>query len=333
MNALQEASTPVASEPEPLTTTGALEHFATAAVRAAALAAAEWTGRGDGKSADGAATQAMRRVLSGISGCGTVVIGEGEKDNAPMLYNGEVVGSGDGPEFDIAVDPVECTDNCATGLPGALATIAFAEKDTMWSPGPAHYMDKLVVGREAREAIDLRDEPERTVQRVAEALGKNVRDLSVVVLDKPRHTELIERVRETGARVSTPSAGDVAGALFALLPGTDIDLLMGTGGTPEGAMSACAVRALGGGMQGRLAPQREDEAEAIRAAGMSTEEILGVDELIGGSAVFAATGISGGDLLRAPWRAGPLVMTESLVVSHGTVRWLVEGTLAADAAV
>jgi fructose-1,6-bisphosphatase II len=192
-------------------------------------------------------------------------------------------------------------------------------------------MDKLVVGSKARDAIDLRDEPERIVKRVAAALGKRPRDLVVVVLDKPRHAELVARLRATGARVQSPTAGDVAGALLAALPGTGVDLLMGCGGTPEGVMSACAVKAVGGGMQTRLSPQRELEAHAIAAAGLSTSEIHEVDDLVRGASMFAATAITGGVLgLRAPWRAGGWIYTQSLIVRPGSVRRIVESTPATD---
>ena len=248
-----------------------------------------------------------------------------------MLYNGEEVGEGDHVSFDIAVDPVEGTDLCAAGQAGALTTIAFAGVGGLWSPGPAHYMDKLVVEAAARDAIDLRDEPERVLKRVAAALGKRPRDLVVVVLDKPRHVELITRLRACGARVQTPTAGDVAGALLAALPGTGVDLLMGCGGTPEGVMAACAVKCVGGGMQTRLAPQREPEAEAIAAAGLSTTEILEVDDLVKGNAMFAATAITGGTLgLSAPRRSGGWNLTHSLIVRPGSVRRIVESRPATD---
>jgi fructose-1,6-bisphosphatase II len=307
-----------------------LQSLAASAVRAAALAAARFAGRGDGKAADGAATEAMREVLDQAEGLGTVVIGEGEKDGAPMLYNGERLGSGQAPRYDIAVDPVECTDLCAANLPGAMTTIALAPDGALWSPGPAHYMDKLVVGADARDAIDLRDEPERILERVASALGKRPCDMNVLVLDKPRHAELIERLQAAGARVQSPSAGDVAGALLAAMPGTGVDLLMGCGGTPEGVMAACGVKALGGGMQTRLAPQREVEADAVKAAGLSTSEILELDDLVRGSSVFAATGITGGSLLRAPWRSGGWIFTQSLVVFPGSMRRIEESTPARD---
>jgi fructose-1,6-bisphosphatase II len=309
--------------PETLT---ALLPAALGAARTAALAAAGWAGRGDGKAADASATEAMRAVLDRAPGRGTVVIGEGEKDGAPMLFNGERLGDAGGPAFDIAVDPLECTDLCAAGLPGAMTTIALAEAGTLWSPGPAHYMDKLVAGAPAAHALDLRDDPERTVRRVAEALGKPVGDVVVVVLDKPRHADLVRTLRALGATVRTPSAGDVAGALLALLPDTGVDLLMGVGGTPEGVMTACAVRSLDGAMQGRLAPQREAEGAAVLAAGRSTTEILDAGDLAGGLALFAACGVTGGELLRAPWHEGPLVYTESLLVCAGVVRRVVEAT-------
>lgn len=303
-----------------------LESLALSAVRAAALAAAVHAGSGDGKAADGAATEAMREVLNQTTGCGTVIIGEGEKDDAPMLFNGERLGSGEGPHFDIAVDPVECTDLCAAGLPGSLTTIAMAGDGCLWSPGPGHYQDKLVVGPGARDAIDLNDEPERNVERVAEALGKRVDEMRVLILDKPRHVELAARLRELGVCVIQPSAGDVAGAIFALLPGTGVDMLMGVGGTPEGIMAACAVKVLGGGMQTRLAPQSDEEAEKVREAGLSTDEILEADDLLRGPALFAACGITGGTLLEAPRQRAGWISTHSLIVRPGSVRRIVEST-------
>jgi fructose-1,6-bisphosphatase II len=307
-----------------------LESLALTAVRVAALAAARHAGLGDGKAADGAATEAMRDVLGEAPGVGTVVIGEGEKDNAPMLYNGERLGTGDGPHFDIAVDPVECTDLLAAGLPGSLTTIAMAGDGCLWSPGPGHYQDKLVVGPAARDAIDLREEPEQNVESVAAALGKPVGEMRVLILDKPRHQELAARLREMGVHVIMPSAGDVAGAIFALLPNTGVDLLMGVGGTPEGIMAACAVKVLGGGMQTRLAPQRDDEREAIAAAGISTDEILEAEDLVRGPAIFAACGITGGTLLDAPRLAAGWISTQSLIVRPGSVRRIVEFTPAPE---
>jgi fructose-1,6-bisphosphatase II len=306
---------------------GGLEPLLLAAVRQAAIAAYEWSGRGDGKAADAAATETMRAVLGHVPGRGTVVIGEGEKDNAPMLFNGEEVGTGTSPRFDIAVDPVEGTDLCADKLPGALTTLAMAGEGKLWSPGPGHYMDKLVVGADARDAIDLRDEPEVVVERVAKALGKPLSQVTVLILDKPRHVELVQRVRATGASVRLPSAGDVAGALLAAMPDTGVDLLMGIGGTPEGVMAAAAVKELGGAMQTRLAPQRDAEAEALTAAGYSTDEILEVEDLCAGPAIFAATAITGGTLgLHAPRRFGEWIQTHSLLVRPGSFRRIVEST-------
>jgi fructose-1,6-bisphosphatase II len=307
-----------------------LESLALASVRAAALAAAKHAGLGDGKAADGAATEAMRIVLGEADGLGRVVIGEGEKDNAPMLFNGEELGNGNGPAFDIAVDPVECTDLCEAGLPGSLTTIAMAGEGCLWSPGPGHYQDKLVVGPAARGAIDLRESSEWNCEQVAKKLGKPVTELRVLLLDKPRHVELAARLRAMGVCVIMPSAGDVAGAMFALLPGTGIDMLMGIGGTPEGIMAACAVKVLGGGMQTRLAPQREKEAAAVAAAGLSTDEILEADDLVRGPAIFAACGITGGTLLGAPRYQDGWVSTQSLIVSPGSYRRIVENTPVTD---
>jgi fructose-1,6-bisphosphatase II len=300
-----------------------LEAVALAATRDAAIACQPFVGRGDKHSADAAATEAMRRALAEAPGLGTVVIGEGEKDGAPMLYNGEEVGAG-GPHFDIAVDPLECTTFCAKGLPGSLATIAFAEGDALLRPGPSHYMEKLVAPPAAREAIDIADGPEARLARVAGALGKEIAELRVVVLDKPRHATLIERLRRAGASVATPSDGDVAGALEALLPTGEADLLMGVGGTPEGVMTACAASALGGGMQARLAPQSDAEARALVDAGLDADRVYGLDDLVDGSAFFVATGVTGGSLLARPRALDGAVVTESLVISERGPR-LVEG--------
>ena len=303
---------------------GSLEAIAVAATHGAALAARPWVGRHDEDAADQAATEAMREILAGAPGQGTVVIGEGEKDNAPMLFNGEHVGTGDGPDFDIAVDPVEGTTFCAKGLPGSLATIAFGESGCFWSPGPGFYMDKIVVPRAARDVIDLTDTPEETVRKVADALGKPVSALRVIIMDKPRHQGeggLIARVLAAGAAVHTPAGGDVGGALEVLLPTMDADLLLGVGGTPEGVMTAAAVRGLGGGMLGRLAPKTDEEADAVRAAGMDLGHIYPCDELVHGDAIFVATGISGGPLLAGPRLVDDgTTLAESLLFSLGQVR-------------
>lgn len=303
-----------------------LEAVALAATRRAAVASYAWVGRHDQKAADAAATTAMREALAGAPGRGQVIIGEGEKDDAPMLFNGEIVGNGHGPDFEIAVDPLEGTSFCAKDLPGALATIAFGEPGTLWSPGPGFYMDKIVVPPQAKNVIDLSDPPERTLAKVAEALGKHVSELRVVIMDKPRHKELIARVLRAGAAVQTPAGGDVAGSLAVLLPTLDVDLLIGVGGTPEGVMTAAAVRALGGGMLGRLAPQRDEEADAIRAAGMSLDRVYTCDELVAGDAFFVATGVSGGPLLGRPRECDGTTIAESLLISRGQVRHITHTT-------
>ena len=293
---------------------------ALAATRAAALAAAAWAGRGDAHAADAAATSAMRSALGRAAATGVVVTGEGAKDDAPMLADGELTGAGR-PTFDIAVDPLECTDLCAHGLPGALSTIAVAPQGSLWSPGPAFYMDKLVLPPVARVAARITDSPATVVQSVAEALGKDVAQLRVVVLDKPRHDALIAKLRSVGACVATPSAGDVAGALAVLLPDGGADLLLGIGGTPEGVLAACAARALGGGMQGRVAPQRDDERAAVEAAGLSPDRVLELDDLVAAGAAFVATGVTGG-LLAPPSRQDGFITTESIVIANGVVRYI-----------
>jgi fructose-1,6-bisphosphatase II len=301
-----------------------LEPVALAATRSAALACGHWIGRGDAEGADQAATEAMRTVLAGAPGRGTVVVGEGAKDRAPMLFAGEQLGSGDGPSFDIAVDPLECTKLCAKGLPGAIATIAFAARGAMAPIAGSFYMEKLIGPAGARGALDLTWAPEVNLHAACAALGKDVRELRVVVLDKPRHRELIARLHRAGASVVSPPDGDVAGALAVLLPGAGADLLMGIGGTPEGIMTACAVRALGGFMQGRLAPQLPDEAQTIADAGLSSERIYELDELAAGDGLFVAGGVTGGALLRGPWREDGLSYTESIVIAPGSMRRVVE---------
>jgi fructose-1,6-bisphosphatase II len=304
-----------------------LEITAMAATREAAIACQDFVGKGDGKAADGAATNAMRSELASAPGTGRVIIGEGEKDEAPMLFNGECVGDGGPLEFDIAVDPLECTSLCAAGMPGALTTIAMAEGGSLWEPGPAFYMDKLVARAEARGAIDINNTPEQNVEHVAEALGKAVGDVRVVVLDKPRHEELIERLRAAGAHVSTPPDGDVGGALQVLLPHGEADLLMGIGGTPEGVMTACAARALGGFMQGKLAPQKDDEKKALE--GTDLDRVLELEDMVDGEAFFVATGVTGG-LVAAPYIDDGWNVTESMVVAAGSVKRVIAHTTASD---
>ncbi len=297
--------------------------LALAATRAAALSCAAWVGRGSPKEADAAATDAMREVLAAGNGRGTVVVGEGAKDEAPMLYHGERLGKG-GRQFDIAVDPLECTHLCAKGLPGALATIAISARGAMAGLGPSFYMDKLVAGRAARDVLNIESEPEDNLARLSEALDKPVDALRVVVLDKPRHEELIGRLHAAGARVTTLPDGDVAGSLAVLLPGGGADLMMGVGGTPEGVMTACATSALGGFMQARLTPRSEEESDALSSADLEAGKVLELDDLVEGESVFAATGVTGGPLLRRPWVTDGQAWTESLVVSKGGVQRLAE---------
>jgi fructose-1,6-bisphosphatase II len=301
----------------------ALEPTALAATHAAALACRRWVGRGRARDADNAATEAMRAALMQAPGRGTVVVGEGAKDGAPMLYEGEQLGRGSAA-FDIAVDPLECTKLCAKGLPGSLTTIAVARRGAMARLGCSFYMDKLVARAPAGDTLDLALTPEDNLRRAAQALDRPVAALRVAVLDKPRHRELIKRLHAAGARVTSPPDGDVAGALDALLPGGDADLLMGTGGTPEGVMTACAARALGARMQARLAPQRDDEAAALARAGLDTERVYEVEDLVAGESLFAATGVTGGALLRAPWHRDGQLCTESIVIAAGSVRRIVQ---------
>lgn len=293
---------------------------------AAAISAARLMGRVDKVGGDGAAVDAMRKFLSTVQMQGTVVIGEGEKDEAPMLYNGEVVGNGEGPEVDVAVDPVEGTTLLAYGRDHAISVIAVAERHSMWDPGPSLYMKKIVVSKEAKAAIDIRLPVEDNLQRVAAALHRPVSDLTVFVLDKPRHQSIIEGIRRVGARMTLHTDGDVMGSLLAAIPGTGVDMLFGTGGTPEGVISAAAVKALGAGMQGMRDPQKDYEKTAIQEAGIDLTQVLGIDDLIrSDNAFFAATGITGGSFLEGVHfdRQGG-VTTHSLVIRSrtGSLRYI-----------
>ncbi len=288
------------------------------ATEAAALAAARWVGLGNKEEGDRAAVEAMRLLLNTVPFRGRVVIGEGEKDQAPMLYNGEEVGTG-GVEIDLAVDPVEGTRLLALGRPGAISVIAAAPKGTLFNPGPGFYAAKLVVPPEAKEAIDLARSPTENLKEIAKALRKPVRELTVFVLDKPRHQALIEEIRTAGARITLQTDGDVAGALAAVLPGTGVDVLMGTGGTPEGVIAAVAVRALGGGMQMRLDPQGEEEKWNLIHAGYSLERVYTLEELCASDEThFAATGITDGPFLKGVRYEGGLARTESLLLRGET---------------
>ncbi len=293
------------------------------ATEAAALASARWVGLGNKEEGDRAAVEAMRLVLSSLDFRGRVVIGEGEKDKAPMLYNGEELGRGEGPLWDLAVDPVEGTRLLALGRSGAISVLAAAPEGALFNPGPGFYAAKLVVGPEAKEAIDLRASVADNLKEIARALKRSVRELTVFVLDKPRHTRLIEEIRYAGARITLQTDGDVAGALAAVLPGTGVDVLMGTGGTPEGVLAAVAVRALGGGMQMRLDPQSEEERWNLIHAGFDLEKVYTLEELCRAEDThFAATGITDGPFLRGVRYGEQEAWTESLVIrgTTGTLR-------------
>ncbi len=290
---------------------------------AAAMGAARWIGRGDKIAADQAAVDAMRLMLSTVSMTGLVVIGEGEKDEAPMLYNGEHVGNGVGPAVDVAVDPLEGTRLTALGMPNAIAVIAVAERGTMFFPGAALYMDKIAVGPEAADAIDIDVSPSENVRRVAEAKGMDVGDVTVVVLERDRHEELIAELRTAGARVNLIRDGDVAPAIAAAQPFTGVDMLMGIGGTPEGVISAAAIKCVGGALQGKLWPRNDDERSRLLDAGFDLDRALTEDDLVTGDDIFvAATGVTGGALLRGVRMTGAGAETESLVMRSrsGTVR-------------
>jgi fructose-1,6-bisphosphatase II len=282
---------------------------------AAALAAARWTGKGDKEAADQAAVDAMRLLLDTVPMDGTVVIGEGEKDEAPMLYNGEKIGDGSPPKVDIAVDPLEGTTLCAKGMPSALAVIALSERGTMFDPGPCVYMEKLAGGNDIADLLTL-DEPLTTIiERVAERRGTRTGDVTVMMLDRPRHEEQMEAVRSAGGRIRLISDGDVSAALFAVSESTGVDLLWGIGGTPEGVISAAAIKCLGGQLVGRLWPRNDDERKAALDAGYDLDEVLDADRLVNGKDVFfAATGVTDGELLQGVrYPSSGKASTESLV--------------------
>ena len=290
---------------------------------AGALAASRWVGRGDKEGADGAAVDAMRVVLSTVPMDGVVVIGEGEKDDAPMLFNGERIGDGSSMQTDIAVDPVEGTTLTASGLGNAISVIAVSERGTMFDPGPCFYMEKIAVGPDARGAIDIAASPTENLQSVAKAKGESVRDLTAVILDRPRHADLIAEVREAGARIRLISAGDVIGAVSTAWPDSGADILFGVGGTPEGVIAACAIKCMGGEIQGRLAPQDDVERDAVTAAGFAVDRVLTIDDLVqGDNCFFAATGITDGEVLKGVHYDRNGATTQSLVMrsKSGTVR-------------
>ncbi|MFD9395555.1 class II fructose-bisphosphatase [Streptomyces sp. NPDC060000] len=290
---------------------------------AAAMAAGRWVGRGDKNGADGAAVRAMRTLVSTVSMNGVVVIGEGEKDEAPMLFNGERVGDGTGPEVDIAVDPIDGTTLTAKGMPNAIAVLAATERGAMFDPSAVFYMDKLVTGPEAADFVDIDAPVAVNIRRVAKAKRAKPEDVTVVILDRPRHEGIIEEIRETGARIKLISDGDVAGSILALREGTGVDLLLGIGGTPEGIISACAVKCLGGVIQGKLWPKDAEERQRALDAGHDLDRVLTTEDLVTGENVFfVATGITDGELLRGVRYRSETATTDSIVMrsKSGTVR-------------
>jgi fructose-1,6-bisphosphatase II len=292
---------------------------------AAGLAAGRWIGHGDKIAADQAAVDAMRLMIDSVSMHGTVVIGEGEKDEAPMLYNGEEVGNGEGPGVDVAVDPIDGTRLTSVGQPNALAVIALAPRDTMFYPGAAVYMEKIAAGPDAADVVDITAPPEENVRLVAKAKGMRTEEVGVTILDRPRHEDLIAAVRSVGARVYLITDGDVAGAISAAAPRTGIDLLMGIGGTPEGVIAAAALRCLGGAIQGRLHPRNDAERAALESDGLDPDAVLTTDDLVSGDDVFfAATGITDGNLLRGVryWPDGATTYSMVMRSRSGTVRWV-----------
>ena len=287
------------------------------------MAAGRWTGRGDKEAADQAAVDGMRAMLDTVTMAGVVVIGEGEKDKAPMLYNGEEVGDGHGPEVDVAVDPLEGTRLTAKGQPNAIAVIAVAERGTMFFPGAAVYMDKIACGPEAIDVVDINAPPRENVERVAKAKGRRPSQITVVVLERDRHEALIAELRELGARVLLIPDGDVAPAIAAAQPTTGVDLLMGVGGTPEGVIAAAALKCVGGGVQGKLWPRGDDERQRLIDAGLDPDRVLTTDDLVSGEDVFvAATGVTTGALLRGVRYTPDGAVTDSIVMRSrsGTVR-------------
>jgi fructose-1,6-bisphosphatase II len=291
---------------------------------AAAMAAGRWVGRGDKNGADGAAVNAMRQLIGTVTMDGIVVIGEGEKDEAPMLFNGERVGDGAGPECDVAVDPIDGTRLAALGMGNALSVLAVSPRGSMFDPSAVFYMEKLATGPDAADVVDIRLPVAENVRRVAKAKRESPSDVTVVILDRPRHAAMVEEVRSTGARIVFITDGDVAGAIMAAREGTGLDLLLGIGGTPEGIIAACAIKTLGGVIQGRLWPADDDERQKAIDAGHDLDRVLVTDELVRGEDVFfVATGITDGEMLKGVrYGGGGTVRTHSIVMRSrsGTIR-------------
>ena len=289
----------------------------------AAMAASRWVGRGDKIGADGAAVDAMRMVLGTVPMSGIVVIGEGEKDEAPMLFNGEVVGDGSKPDTDVAVDPIDGTSLTASGKGNAISVIAVSERGTMFDPGPCFYMEKIAVGPDAVGSIDITASPTQNLKWIAKAKGESVRDLTVMILERPRHDALIEEVRASGARIKLISDGDIFSAIATAWPNAGVDVMFGIGGTPEGVVAAAALKCMGGEIQGRLWPRNEEERQSALAAGYDLSKVLTSDDLVkGDNCFFAATGVTDGELLRGVRFDSRGARTQSLVMRSlsGTVR-------------
>jgi len=290
---------------------------------AAAMSAGRWVGRGDKEGGDGAAVDAMRRLINSIPMRGVVVIGEGEKDNAPMLYNGEQVGDGTGPEVDVAVDPIDGTTLMSKGMPNALAVLAVAERGAMFDPSAVFYMEKLAVGPDCAGVVDINAGVTENLNRIAKVKKTGVSDVTVCILDRPRHSQLVQEVRQAGARIRFITDGDIAGAISAAREVSDVDVLMGIGGTPEGITAACALKCLGGEIQAKLWPRDPAEREKALAAGHDLDRVLGTDDLVRGENVFfVATGVTSGDLLRGVRYRSGQAYTQSLVMrsKSGTIR-------------
>ena len=289
----------------------------------AAMAASRWVGRGDKMGADGAAVDAMRIVLGTVPMSGIVVIGEGEKDEAPMLFNGELVGDGSKPDTDVAVDPIDGTSLTASGKGNAISVIAVSERGTMFDPGPCFYMEKIAVGPDCVGSIDITASPTQNLKWIAKAKGESVRDLTVMILERPRHEELIEEVRASGARIKLISDGDIFSAIATAWPNAGVDVMFGIGGTPEGVVAAAALKCMGGEIQGRLWPRNDEERDQAIASGFDLSRILTTDDLVqGDNCFFAATGVTDGELLNGVRYAPGIVRTQSLVMRSrsGTVR-------------
>lgn len=292
---------------------------------AAALSAGRFMGRGDKEAADKAAVDAMRLVLSSIDMDAVIVIGEGEKDEAPMLFNGETVGTGKSPAVDIAVDPIDGTRPLANGFLNSISTVAISPRGTMYDPGPFVYMDKIAVGPRAKGLIDIENPVEENLQIIAESEDKHINDVTVVILQRPRHEELIQKVRACGARIRLIPDGDVAGALMTCLEESGIDAMLGIGGTPEGVIAACAIRAMGGELQGKLYARNEEERKRGEEQGYDFEKVITMEDLVSSDDIFfAATGITDGELLEGVRYIAHGAETDSLVIRGltGSVRWI-----------